>query len=226
MRKAITYLKNVDKHLSKVIDRIGNLDTSTYNNDTDSFCFLVREIVGQMISSNVKKVIWGRLIDICNNQITPQNIDSLSTEQLRSIGLSTSKSNYIKGLASLVKKGDFNFNNLKYLSDAEIMKQLTSIRGIGNWTAKMYLIFFLQREDVLPYEDGAFLQAYKWLYNTNNTKPISIKRRCKKWKPYSSIGARYMYRALDTGLTSIPVKTFLANSKYEDDEERPLAAVP
>jgi DNA-3-methyladenine glycosylase II len=73
----------------------------------------------------------------------------------------------------------------------------------------MYLLFFLQREDILPYEDGAFLQAYKWLYNTKVIKPESIVRRCKQWKPYTSIAARYMYRALDTGLTKIPIKDFL-----------------
>jgi len=101
------------------------------------------------------------------------------------------------------------FSQLDTMSDDEVLRILTSIKGIGNWTAKMYLLFFLQREDVLPYEDGAFLQAYKWLYNTKVTKPDSISRRCKKWKPYSSIGARYMYRALDTGLTKIPIKQFL-----------------
>lgn len=73
----------------------------------------------------------------------------------------------------------------------------------------MYLIFFLQRENILPYEDGAFLQAYKWLYNTKKVAPESISRKCRKWKPYQSIGARYMYQALDRGLTKIPVKVFL-----------------
>ena len=77
----------------------------------------------------------------------------------------------------------------------------------------MYLIFYLQREDILPLEDGAFLQAYKWLYNTKVTKPQSITKRCAKWKPYTSIGARYMYRALDTGLTKIPIKKFLESEK-------------
>lgn len=95
------------------------------------------------------------------------------------------------------------------MPDKEVMKVLTSIKGIGNWTAKMYLLFFLKREDILPYEDGAFLQAYKCLYNTKIVKPESIARKCKKCKPYTSIGARYMYRALDTGLTKIPISDFL-----------------
>ena len=87
------------------------------------------------------------------------------------------------------------------MTDDEVMRKLTSIRGIGNWSAKMYLIFALDRKDILPYEDTAFLQAYSWLYKTNDYSPEAVKKRCKKWKPYSSIAARYMYRALDMGLT-------------------------
>lgn len=87
------------------------------------------------------------------------------------------------------------------MSDQEIIRELTSIKGIGIWTAKMYLIFVLDRPNVLPYEDGAFLQAYRWAYKTDNLSPDAIKKKCKKWSPYSSIAARYLYRALDTGLT-------------------------
>ena len=87
------------------------------------------------------------------------------------------------------------------MTDSEIMKSLTSIKGIGNWTAKMYLIFVLNRPDILPVEDVAFLQAYQWLYKTDDRTPKSVQKKCNKWKPYSSIAARYLYRALDGGLT-------------------------
>jgi len=206
---ALQHLKNADPRLSKVIDKIGSLDYLAYNNHPDSFIFLVKEIIGQMISSSVKKVIWERFLALCNSVVTPSSVSNLSIEQLRGIGLSQSKSSYILNLAKIVINEEINFSQLETMSDDEVLSILTSIKGIGNWTAKMYLLFFLQREDILPYEDGAFLQAYKWLYNTKVTKPDSISRRCKKWKPYSSIGARYMYRALDTGLTKIPIKQFL-----------------
>ena len=209
----IEHLKKRDYRLSKVIERIGSLDYSAYNNHQNSFLFLVREIVGQMISSSVKKVIWRRFGELCNNTITPSTVAELSLEQLRSIGLSKSKSSYILNLAKLVSNNEIDFKKMETMSDDEVIKVLTSIKGIGNWTAKMYLLFFLQREDILPYEDGAFLQAYKWLYNTKVIKPESIVRRCKKWKPYTSVGARYMYRALDTGLTKIPIKDFLNNQE-------------
>lgn len=207
--ESLDHLQKVDKRLSKVIERIGVLEYHSYNDSGDGFVFLVREIVGQMISSKVKKVLYNRLLELCANEITPCRISALSIEDLRGIGLSKSKSEYIINLANWTKEGSINFSALNQLSDENIIKSLTAIKGIGNWTAKMYLIFFLQREDVLPYEDGAFLQAYKWLYNTKKTTPESISRKCKKWKPYQSIGARYMYQALDRGLTKIPLKEFL-----------------
>ena len=209
MMESLDHLQKVDKRLSKVIERIGVLEYHSYNDSGDGFVFLVREIVGQMISSKVKKVLYNRLLELCANEITPCRISALSIEDLRGIGLSKSKSEYIINLANWTKEGSINFSALNQLSDENIIKSLTAIKGIGNWTAKMYLIFFLQREDVLPYEDGAFLQAYKWLYNTKKTTPESISRKCKKWKPYQSIGARYMYQALDRGLTKIPLKEFL-----------------
>ena len=101
------------------------------------------------------------------------------------------------------------------MSDEEILKILISLKGIGSWTAKMYLLFFLEREDVLPFEDGAFLQAYRWLYNTKKCEQKSIERRCKKWKPYSSIGARYLYAALNSCLTKRNIVEFMIEGKVE-----------
>lgn len=206
----ISYLKSRDERLAKVIEHIGDLKLSTYNSSNDSFLFLTREIVGQMISASVKKAILSRLDDLCHKNITAETICGLTIEQLRNIGLSKAKSIYILNLADIVLKEEIDFDGLRGLSDDKVLETLMSIKGIGSWTSKMYLLFFLQREDILPYEDGAFLQAYKWLYNTNAIKPESIKRKCKRWKPYTSIGAKYMYRALDTGLTKVPIQDFLS----------------
>lgn len=212
-KEIIEHLKNADFRLRKVIEEVGDLQISTYNSTSDEFHFLVREIVGQMISSGVKRKLLQRLHFLCNNTISPDTLANLTVEQLRSIGLSNAKSCYIRNLAILVSSNAVDFDYINNLNDEDIIKELTKIKGIGKWTAKMYLIFFLKREDILPYEDGAFLQAYKWLYNTKVIKPESISRRCKKWKPYTSIGARYMYRALDTGLVKIPIKKFLEESR-------------
>lgn len=115
--------------------------------------------------------------------------------------MSNAKVEYIRILTDAVKTGALVFSRLEHETDTNVVKKLTSLRGIGNWTAKMYLIFVLNRLNVLPYEDGAFLQAYRWLYKTDDVSPASIKKKCKKWSPYASVAARFMYRALDMGLT-------------------------
>lgn len=90
---------------------------------------------------------------------------------------------------------------MQNFDDLEVIKRLTSIKGIGTWTAKMYLIFVLNRQDILPYEDGAFMQVFRWLYKTENCSKQDVIKKSQKWKPYSSIAARFMYRALDMELT-------------------------
>lgn len=87
------------------------------------------------------------------------------------------------------------------MPDDEVINSLTQLHGIGHWTAKMFLIFVLDRPDVLPAEDGAFLQTYRWVYKTDDCNKDSVCKRCQKWKPYSSIASRFFYRALDAGMT-------------------------
>ena len=133
-------------------------------------------------------------------------------DSLRGIGLSQNKAHYIKNLAEYTLCNKIDFDSLKNLTDEEVISTLMRVKGIGIWTSKMYLIFYLKREDVLPEEDGAFMQAFRWLYNYPNPDQKTVEHVCKIWKPYSSIGARYLYAALDTGLTKIPIETFLKES--------------
>ena len=140
-------------------------------------------------------------MSLCDNKITPQVIDSLSDEEIKGIGTANSKVKFIRELTSAVIDGRLDFKLIETMNNDEALKYLTNIYGIGKWSAKMYLIFVLDRQDILPYEDVAFLQAYKWLYKTSDVSSKSIIDKCKKWKPYSSIAARYMYKALDMGFT-------------------------
>ena len=206
---SIKYLSDVDKRLGRVIQEIGDLEPHDYS-EVDGFTFLVREIVGQMISAKVKRTIYNRLLVLCEQEVTAPRIDALSITELRQIGLSNSKSNYIKNLAALAQSGSLKLEELALLPDDQVIKKLTAIKGIGQWTSKMYLLFFLGREDVLPFEDGAFIQAYRWLYNTNDVKPKDISKRCGKWSPYSSLASKYLYRALDSGLTALDIDYFLS----------------
>lgn len=194
----VQYLCKKDKRLAKAISMVG---TITYTPHTDGYAFLVHEIIEQMLSIKAGQKIYNRLESLCGGQIIPTVIAALSDVEIRGTGTSNSKVTYIKNMTDAVITGKINLNALQTMSDEEVQEKLTSLRGIGDRTAKMYLIFVLNRPDVLPFEDGAFLQSYKWLYKTDDCSPASIKKRCTKWKPYSSIAARYLYRILDLGYT-------------------------
>lgn len=195
----IEYLCKKDKRLAKVISMVGPL---TYRvHDADPFDFLVHEIIEQMLSIKAAAKIYSRLVTLCDGIICPNTINNLTLEQMRATGISTSKVSYIREITNQILSGQLSLLALQEMSDKEVIKYLTKIRGIGTWTAKMYLIFVLNRPDVLPVEDGAFLQSYKWLYNTDDVSKQSIEKKCHKWKPYSSIASRFMYRALDMGFT-------------------------
>jgi len=202
---AVQYLCRKDKRLAKLIDMVGDIE---YRTQPDCFSRLVRSIINQMLSNKAAYVIGGRVAALCGGSITPENLLKLDREQLRGAGLSYTKADNILGIAKAATDGSLDFTNFPNMTDEEVMKELTRLRGIGAWSAKMFLIFTLNRMDILPYEDVAFLQTYAWLYKTKDLQPASIIKRCKKWKPYSSIAARYFYYALDMGLTKHEFRMF------------------
>lgn len=194
---SIQYLCRKDKRLAKVISMVGPITYSPY---TDGYPFLIHEIIEQMLSIKAGQKIYARLRDLCGGNISPEVIAKLSDDEIRSIGTSKSKIAYIRSITNAIVSGELMLDELPQQTDAEITAALTKIRGIGNWTAKMYLIFVLNRSDVLPYEDTAFLQSYRWIYKTDDCSPTAVKKRCQKWMPYSSVASMYLYRALDYGL--------------------------
>lgn len=194
----ILYLKEKDEKLSHAIDLIGEM---SYWKPDDYFVFLVDEIAGQMLSNQVAKSLREKLHILCKNHVTPEVLLRISREELHGIGLANSKVHYIHNLASLVINGNVKLDELELFDDATVINYLTAIKGIGPWTAKMFLLFALDRPDILPFEDKAFLQAYKWLYETTDVSVEAVKRTCCNWSPYSSLAARYMYRVLDGGFT-------------------------
>lgn len=196
---SVQYLCKKDNRLAKVISMVGPI---TYEPHTDNpFPFLIHEIIEQMLSVKAGAKIYGQLEKLCDDQITPDAIQKLSVEEIKAIGTSTAKANYIKGAALAVLSGELDFTKFPDRTDAAALKELISLHSIGTWTAKMYLIFVLDRQDILPFEDIAFLQSYKWLYKTEDVSKASIEKKCKKWKPYSSVAAKFIYRALDMGFT-------------------------
>ena len=195
----VQYLCKKDKRLAKVIGMVGPITYRTHADDP--YAFLVHEIIEQMLSAKVASKIYERLKSTCGGNVTPDAIDSLSDADIKSIGTADTKVIYIRHLTNAVISGELNFEKISEASDDNALNKLTSFRGIGNWTAKMYLLFVLDRPDILPFEDVAFQQVFEWMYKSPDRSKETIIKRCRKWKPYSSIAARYMYRALDLGFT-------------------------
>lgn len=195
---SVQYLCKKDKRLAKVISMVGDI---SYERCGDPYAFLVHEIIEQMLSVKAARKISGRLEEMCGGLVTPETVSQFSVEEIQSIGTSSAKAKYIKGLSDAVISGSLVFDSLEQLSDHEVIKELTRLKGVGEWTAHMYLIFVLDRQDILPTSDVAFLQVYEWLYKTGDRSKKAVEKKCKKWKPYSSIAARYFYRVLDRGYT-------------------------
>ena len=195
----IAYLCGRDCRLAYLMHRMGALE---YARPDDPFKFVIEEIIGQMLSNKAAAAISARLESLCRGNVCAQVLLNLPDEALAAIGISKPKCGYIKCFAGAVASGDLALEELPALSDVDVLKKLTSVRGIGAWTSKMYLLFVLEREDVIPAEDVAFLRAFQWLYGFEGRPSVNqVMAICELWRPYSSYAARYLYKALDSGLT-------------------------
>lgn len=138
---SIKYLCQKDKRLAKVISTIGEISYTTHSEDP--YAFMIHEIIEQMLSIKAGMKIYTRFEELCNGNISPQVVNQLTIEQIKTTGTSLNKATYIKALTDAVLVGNLNFSDFRTMSDSEVIDKLTSIKGIGKWTAKMYLIFVL-----------------------------------------------------------------------------------
>lgn len=213
---SIQHLCRKDRRFARVFSLIGPI---SYTVHSDGYSFLVREIIEQMLSTKAAAKIYSRLNALCGGSVAPETVSALSDEEIRSIGTSRGKVRAIRSLTDAVTSGRLDPESLGALSDDAVMQNLTSVHGIGAWTAKMYLIFVLDRQNILPFEDGAFLQSYRWMYKTEDSGPKAVQAKCRKWRPYASIAARYLYRALDSGLTKTEFHLFKDPARAADADE-------
>ncbi len=201
MKKYLETTKEIDKFLSEkdsilagVIDEIGQIRREV---DEDHFKSLVKSIVSQQLSTKVAKIIYTRLETLCKNKIEYKVILDLEDEKLREIGLSYSKISYIKNLAMAVNENVVSFDKIEYLTDEEIIAMLTKVKGIGQWTAEMFLMFSLGREDVFSFGDGGLQNAVKNLYKIDGKiKKSELQDIGKNWAPYRSYASLYLWEYL------------------------------
>jgi DNA-3-methyladenine glycosylase II len=196
MRSAIKHLKKSDPVMAAIIQRVGRY-AMQYREP--SFESLVRSIVYQQLSGRVASVIFGRLHAAAGEEhLTPAGIMKLRPEKMRKLGLSAQKTLYIRELAKHTKRGSIVFESLSETDDASVIEHLTRVKGIGVWTAQMFLMFALRREDVLPLADLGIRSAMKKAYGLDDLpKPAEMEKIAGAWKPYTSVACWYLWRSLE-----------------------------
>ena len=194
---ALRHLNNVDQRMGKLIDKFGPPNFNLINNYYES---LVRSIVYQQLSGKAASIIYERFLDLFVFDIYPEPKDILavSIETLRSSGLSYQKANYIRDLSEKWQDGTVNLSDIDSMTDEEISSELIKVKGIGQWTADMFLMFTLGRPDVFPFGDLGIQKGFMVLTNMNRL-PVQkeMERKTKKWQPYRTVAAWYLWKLVD-----------------------------
>jgi DNA-3-methyladenine glycosylase II len=220
MRRAVTHLKKSDPVMRAIIERIG---PCRMQSSPPEFHSLAEAIVYQQLNGKAAETIFKRFAALAGEPLTPEGILKLSDEQMRGAGLSKQKSAYLKDLAAKTSSGLLDFARLPELPDAEVVEHLTQVKGIGVWTAQMFLMFTLKRENVLPTGDfGIRMAMYKHYLdvqrNAQHAKtarkssaakkvrkrkiklpgPEQMEKIAKCWEPYRSVACWYLWKSMDT----------------------------
>jgi DNA-3-methyladenine glycosylase II len=192
----VDYLCYADKRLAKIITETGRFSLKIKK---DSFQALIEAIIYQQLNGSAANSIYNRFLTYYKNQIpTPEQIISSSDLELRiKVGLTRMKITYLKDLAAHIVDRRLNLIDLPEMQDEEILSQLTKVKGIGRWTAEMFLIFCLARKDILPVTDLGLRNAMKRTYLLEELpKPNRMIEIANPWRPYRSIATWYLWKSL------------------------------
>ena len=187
-----------DPVLGAIIKRHGPCGLGAARDRFDHFSMLVRAIVFQQLSTKAATTIHNRLIECMPGGVTPECLAAITDAQFRGAGISRQKAAYLRDLAGKVAAGDVPLAAVDTMTDEEVIEALTKIKGIGRWTAEMFLIFRLQRPDVLPVGDLGIVNAIQRAYRLRK-KPTPERMRTlgEAWRPYRSVATWYLWRSLD-----------------------------
>jgi DNA-3-methyladenine glycosylase II len=195
MKKAVTHLRKSDPVMAAIIERVGAC-RMTYREAT--FEALARAIVFQQLSTKAASTIFGRFSEAAGGVITPESINDLSVGEMRRCGLSKQKISYIRDLAGHALSGSLDLRRTESMSDEDVIVMLTSIKGIGLWTAHMFLIFALRRPNILATGDLGVRTAIKKAYRKRKMPTHKdVEKIAKVWHPYCSVACWYLWRSLE-----------------------------
>ncbi len=194
-RKAVNHLKKSDPVLGAIIERVGafrmQFGEPTFHN-------LAESILYQQLNGKAAATIFDRFTAAAGDPLTPKGILKLSDAEMRAIGLSRQKTSYLRGLSEKTQAGLLEFERMPQMTEEEVIDHLTQVKGIGVWTAHMFLMFTLRRPDILPTGDYGIQAAIKKHYKKRKwPKPAVMEKIAKPWAPYRSIACWYLWRSLD-----------------------------
>jgi DNA-3-methyladenine glycosylase II len=195
MRKAVNHLQKSDPIMRSIIERVGSCRMQF---GQPEFSSVAESIVYQQLNGKAAATIFARFAALAGEPLTPEGILKLTDAQLRSVGLSKQKSSYLKDLAAKTASGSLDFAKLPDLSDEDVIEHLTQVKGIGAWTAHMFLMFSLRRPNVLPTGDYGIQVAMRKHYKKRKLpKPKDMEKIARSWAPYRSVACWYLWRSLD-----------------------------
>lgn len=194
IQRGLRHLKKSDPILREAMRKAGPFRLKLHRN---RFHALVKSIVSQQISGKAARSIWEKLKTIAT-PLSAERIHALSVDELRAAGLSGQKVSYIQDLAGHVLDGRLQLSRIGRMSDEQVIEALVAVKGIGEWTAQMFLIFSLGRMDVFPHADLGVRMAIRKLYELDELPDRETSHRiAEPWRPYASIATWYCWRSLD-----------------------------
>lgn len=197
IQKEVFALKKLDPELNPLLDAF---KPKNIEPETDYFKALTRSIIYQQLSGKAAKTISDRFIALYDGKTYPTPEDIINTEHdtLRSVGLSNAKAQYIQNIANAFLNGTVALHDIQNLSDDEITNQLVSIKGVGPWTAQMFLMFTLARPDVFPIGDLGVQKGFKHYFKLDELPtPKELEKRSQIWKPHRTVAAIYFWKVVD-----------------------------
>lgn len=185
----LSYLRRKDKRLCEVIDCVGHIDRAV---DPDLFSSVVHHIIGQQISTKAQETIWSRCQDTLG-AVNAETILSAGVPKLQSLGMTFRKAEYITDFAEKVHTGAFDLDAVEHMSDEDAIRALSTLKGIGVWTAEMILLFCMQRPDVFSYDDLAIRRGLRMVYHHREITRDRFETYRRRFRPYCSVASLYLW---------------------------------
>ena len=187
--KELSYLRQKDERLCEVIDRIGHIDRAV---DPDLFSSVVHHIIGQQISTKAQATIWQRMQDALGT-VNAESVLWAGVTKLQSFGITFRKAEYILDFAKKVHTGEFDLDAIKQMNDEDAIHALSSLKGIGVWTAEMILLFCFERPDIFSYDDLAIQRGLRMVYHHRKIDRKLFSKYRRRFSPYCSVASLYLW---------------------------------